>query len=452
MPSFEGTTAMGPGTRKSPTLRSADPFTGTATSGSPARTSGRPAAAPASAPLSLSSSTNAGNVCAVENAACWFTTLVDSAFGRQERRRVVALHLGQLARVRPADRRDGEPDQHQHGREDPPQPPEVPASSSAWSFTPGPDAARAGAGLRRGRSRSGARGGVVRQALAGHDGSSFQTAAAVAHLNPCTKVTERRLLRHERRGVDTAGLRFERVGFGDARVEYETGLGSAARTARAGGRRRGARTPSCSSSTRRSTRPVGAPHPADRPFDGTPVIDVDRGGRITWHGPGQIVGYPIVSCLPRRRRRLRPAPRGGADRRLRRPRRRPPAGSRDAAASGSRRPPSTRRGGRRERKVAAIGVRVAQGVTMHGFALNCDPDLSLVLPDRPVRHPRRRRDVADRRAGAGRDGRRGAAARRAAPRRGRPGRVAHSGRRSWGSTRAAMSSIMSRSARSMTCR
>src|SRR5205823_10616239 len=35
-------------------------------------------------------------------------------------------------------------------------------------------------------------------------------------------------------------------------------------------------------------------HPADRPVDGTPVIDVDRGGRITWHGPGQIVGYPIV--------------------------------------------------------------------------------------------------------------------------------------------------------------
>ena len=50
----------------------------------------------------------------------------------------------------------------------------------------------------------------------------------------------------------------------------------------------------CCSSTRRSTPPASAPRPASVPSDGTPVVDVDRGGKITWHGPGQLVGYPIV--------------------------------------------------------------------------------------------------------------------------------------------------------------
>jgi lipoyl(octanoyl) transferase len=114
--------------------------------------------------------------------------------------------------------------------------------------------------------------------------------------------------------------------------------------------------------------------PHERPVDGTPVIDVDRGGKITWHGPGQLVGYPIVALpdpvdVVAHVRRLEGAlievcadlgvatdrveGRSGvwvaAD---------PPGGS-----------------GRPERKIAAIGVRVARGVTMHGFALNCDPDL-----------------------------------------------------------------------------
>lgn len=107
----------------------------------------------------------------------------------------------------------------------------------------------------------------------------------------------------------------------------------------------------------------------ERPRDGTPVIDVDRGGKITWHGPGQLVGYPIVRLAEpldvvahvRRLERvlidvLRPF---GVD------------GHQVEGRSGVwvRRPLS-------EDKVAAIGVRVQQGVTMHGFAVNCDNTLA----------------------------------------------------------------------------
>jgi len=111
--------------------------------------------------------------------------------------------------------------------------------------------------------------------------------------------------------------------------------------------------------------------PHERPFDGTPVIDVDRGGKITWHGPGQLVGYPIVALpdpidVVAYVRRLEEAlievcagfglPTGRVEGR---------SGVWVAAE-----------GARPERKIAAIGVRVARGVTMHGFALNCDPDMS----------------------------------------------------------------------------
>ncbi|HEY8720627.1 lipoyl(octanoyl) transferase LipB [Pengzhenrongella sp.] len=110
---------------------------------------------------------------------------------------------------------------------------------------------------------------------------------------------------------------------------------------------------------------------ADRPDDGTPVVDVDRGGRITWHGPGQLVGYPIVRlgspvdvvayvraleqaiidlCAEFGLTAIRVEGRSGVW----------------FAADGD----------RLERKVAAIGVRVAKNVTMHGFALNCEPDMT----------------------------------------------------------------------------
>jgi lipoyl(octanoyl) transferase len=123
--------------------------------------------------------------------------------------------------------------------------------------------------------------------------------------------------------------------------------------------------------------------PHERPLDGTPVVDVDRGGKITWHGPGQLVGYPLVR-LPEAFgvvdyvRRLEQALIDAlAELGL--------ATGRVPGRSGVWLPadpvgPSTGSGnvrtGRPERKVAAIGVRVAGGVTMHGFAVNADPDLS----------------------------------------------------------------------------
>jgi lipoyl(octanoyl) transferase len=109
----------------------------------------------------------------------------------------------------------------------------------------------------------------------------------------------------------------------------------------------------------------------DRPVDGTPVVDVDRGGRITWHGPGQLVGSPIVKLatpidVVRYVRALEEALiRTCADLGLDAIRVDGRSGVWFAAD-----------GTRRERKVAAIGVRVSRGVTMHGFALNCEPDLS----------------------------------------------------------------------------
>lgn len=115
--------------------------------------------------------------------------------------------------------------------------------------------------------------------------------------------------------------------------------------------------------------------PEDRPTDGTPVVDVDRGGRITWHGPGQLVGYPIVRLtqpmdVVKHVRRLEAALIDVcADLGL--------ATMRVKGRSGVWVPADEPLVGTRpERKIAAIGIRVAKGVTMHGFALNCDCDLA----------------------------------------------------------------------------
>nr|WP_237530525.1 lipoyl(octanoyl) transferase LipB [Streptomyces sp. SID3212] len=147
---------------------------------------------------------------------------------------------------------------------------------------------------------------------------------------------------------------------------------------------------------------------SERPLDGTPVVDVDRGGKITWHGPGQLVGYPILK-LPRpvdviaHVRRLEDAlirvaaefgvetsrveGRSGvwvlgdpvADR--------PATGGLtldfdprlqddefDPRMNGPEYAPSNAGQRREDRKLAAIGIRIAKGVTMHGFSLNVNPD------------------------------------------------------------------------------
>lgn len=108
----------------------------------------------------------------------------------------------------------------------------------------------------------------------------------------------------------------------------------------------------------------------ERPHDGTPVVDTDRGGKITWHGPGQLVGYPIIGLaepldVVNFVRRLEESlitvcTELGLE-----------AGRVDGR-SGVWLPADDLRP---ERKIGAIGIRVARGVTLHGFALNCDCDL-----------------------------------------------------------------------------
>ena len=116
----------------------------------------------------------------------------------------------------------------------------------------------------------------------------------------------------------------------------------------------------------------------ERPVDGTPVIDTDRGGKITWHGPGQLVGYPVIGLaepldVVNYVRRLEESLISVcADYGL--------AAGRVDGRSGVWLPADS---GRPARKIAAIGIRVARGTTLHGFALNCDCDLgaySAIVP------------------------------------------------------------------------
>lgn len=117
---------------------------------------------------------------------------------------------------------------------------------------------------------------------------------------------------------------------------------------------------------------------SERPVDGTPVVDTDRGGKITWHGPGQLVGYPLIGMAEpldvvnyvRRLEESLITVCAEFD----------VAAGRVAGRSGVWLPAEA---SRPARKIAAIGIRVARGVTLHGFALNCDCDLgaySAIVP------------------------------------------------------------------------
>lgn len=107
----------------------------------------------------------------------------------------------------------------------------------------------------------------------------------------------------------------------------------------------------------------------ERPIDGTRVIDVDRGGRITWHGPGQLVGYPIIKLL-------KPTELVGFVRTLEGVLIELCAQFAISAIQIEGRSGVWVSDQNGDRKIAAIGIRVASKVTMHGFALNVNPDLS----------------------------------------------------------------------------
>jgi lipoyl(octanoyl) transferase len=115
--------------------------------------------------------------------------------------------------------------------------------------------------------------------------------------------------------------------------------------------------------------------PEERPVDDTVVVDTDRGGKITWHGPGQLVGYPIIGLAE-------PLDVVNFVRRLEESMMKVCAGlgletGRIEGRSGVWVPGSNVGGtGSRARKIGAVGIRVSRATTLHGFALNCDCDLA----------------------------------------------------------------------------
>ncbi|WP_052229855.1 lipoyl(octanoyl) transferase LipB [Streptomyces sp. CT34] len=206
------------------------------------------------------------------------------------------------------------------------------------------------------------------------------------------------------------GLRFVHLGFGADAVEYESAWQEQRRIHAA---RFADEVPdTCLLLEHQAVYTAGRRTSDDeRPLDGTPVVDVDRGGKITWHGPGQLVGYPIQK-LPRpvdvvaHVRRLEEAlirvcaefgveatrveGRSGVwvlgDAIAAAGERAAPGGLQldfaprtadelfDPRLNGPEYAPSNAGQRREDRKLAAIGIRVAKGVTMHGFALNVNPD------------------------------------------------------------------------------
>ncbi|MFH8367368.1 lipoyl(octanoyl) transferase LipB [Streptomyces sp. NPDC018031] len=212
---------------------------------------------------------------------------------------------------------------------------------------------------------------------------------------------------HPQRAEGQSGLRFVHLGFGADAVEYQEAWQEQRRVHAA---RFADEIPDTCLLLEHSPVYTAGRRTADneRPLDGTPVVDVDRGGKITWHGPGQLVGYPILK-LPRpvdviaHVRRLeeallrscaefgvaatrvegrsgvwilgdpveqRPAIPGlelDFDPRLQ-------DDEFDPRLNGPEYAPSNAGQRREDRKLAAIGVRIAKGVSMHGFSFNCNSD------------------------------------------------------------------------------
>lgn len=202
-------------------------------------------------------------------------------------------------------------------------------------------------------------------------------------------------------------LRFVRLGFGEDAVDYQEAWQKQREVHAA--RFEGAVPDTCLLLEHPPVYTAGRrTADSERPLDGTPVIDVDRGGKITWHGPGQLVGYPIQK-LPRpvdvvaHVRRLEEALiRTSAEFGVETTRiegrsgvwvlgdpveQRPAVGGLtldfdprmqdeefDPRLNGPEYAPSNAGQRREDRKLAAIGIRVAKGVTMHGFSFNVNPD------------------------------------------------------------------------------
>ncbi|MGW1724694.1 lipoyl(octanoyl) transferase LipB [Streptomyces sp. NPDC002306] len=218
-----------------------------------------------------------------------------------------------------------------------------------------------------------------------------------------------RALRASREALAVSELRFVRMGFDADAVEYQRAWDEQRRVHAA---RFADEVPDTVLLLEHPPVYTAGRRTADneRPLDGTPVVDVDRGGKITWHGPGQLVGYPIQK-LPRpvdvvaHLRRLEDAMiRVCAEFGVETSRvegragvwvlgdpveRRPAIGGLsldfdprltdeefDPRLDGPEYAPSNAGQRREDRKICAMGIRVAKGVTMHGFALNVNPDTS----------------------------------------------------------------------------
>ncbi|MGP4992494.1 lipoyl(octanoyl) transferase LipB [Glutamicibacter ardleyensis] len=174
----------------------------------------------------------------------------------------------------------------------------------------------------------------------------------------------------KRRRVANMAIEFERVGLGTELIpymqawDYQQNLHDAVATDE--------QTPRVLFLEHEAVYTAGKrTEPEDLPLDGTPVVDVDRGGKLTWHGPGQLIGYPIVklkkiSAIRLYVETLEEALINVIDE----------MGIPTVQVKGRSGVWVPGVNGEQDRKIAAIGIRINRGVTMHGFALNCSNNLT----------------------------------------------------------------------------